>query len=405
MSTNANRTVVDQKSFDYLTVVRYSTGAVYITDAESARTLFTITNASELHEKGYLDKLITLLLNGDTARLQSRFSGGIKLDFNAKLFTSVATILDSKLIASAKLAYVISLIKSGIVISPELLEVIFTARPDPIAELENTLSSVKNAANETLIKNVIFPDFLRPPIFPIKSEADYKRYCLTVSFRSSPKAIRYGDFLQNNDTNFFIPAYPSKVSQNSAKSYASINLAVVSDLFPAEYDRFMAYFNKGIVRELRWWARQRFDSGIENNLELSDKGAGRPTTAPLSLMLWGPVFFYLTEAESLGLVEFLDTPNGIKNIYRGVDPKIAGLIAYFWAEGGAEKVTDLAIHMASLQKDRAGYLGVIHSMSLNWINPYAGSQLHARPDLMPYVKALRDPDLKKMPLEWALASY
>lgn len=400
MPTNPRRTVIEQKTVDFLRVTRFSTGALDVSRIESQSSAFALTNTLELYETGYLDKLIALLVNPETFKLQSRFPAGIKLEFSPRLSLGMTTILDSELKASAKLAYLVSFLAISLPILPETLAVVFKARSDPMSEIADLFPPVPNVKDDALIKHSLYPDFMPPRDFKIKSDAEYRKYCLTVSFLSSPSSIRYCDFMLANSASFFIPTYPIKI-WSRGKLYAPVNIKYVEDLYPREYDRFMRYFNHDIVRELRPWARKRFNEGLETVSELNDKGAN---TSNMNALGWRPVLNYLTADEALAFNVFITKRNGIASIYRGASKDVASLIAYYWVEGGPDKLNQLALHISDAQLGSIVNNGVIQSVTLAWHNPFA-QQNGRRPDLMPYVKALVDPVLKEFPLEWALASY
>lgn len=398
MTTNLKRTVIEEKTVDFLSVVRFSTGAFEASHGSSRTLVFSLTNTQKVADLGYLDKLVELLVNQETFKLQSRFGGGVRLELKPSLEHGFMFILDSELSAAAKLAYLISLLSIGVKLGDETLATIFRVRPEPVDELEQ-LTIPLGTSEEGLIRRSLLPDFSPTGDVKLETEDDFRRYCLTISFIGSPKAIRYADFMESHRDNFFVPVI-TRNTWGSGKLLAPINPKVVADLFPREYYRFMRYFNSGIVRELRGWARARFDSKIETVKELQDRGVLNNAV----LMNWRKVMGYLTLEEAKAFSVYVAEANGIGSIYRGASDDVASLIAFYWAEGGADKLNELAQHIASSQINSApGDFGPIQSMTLDWKNPYANTK--GRPDLMPYVKAVSDPDLRTMPLEWALASY
>lgn len=401
MPTNMNRTVLEEKTVDFFHVVRFSTGAFNVSHAESRTPVFSLTNTLGIAESGHLDQLLALLADPDTFKLQSRFRGGVKLELAPKFEHGLKLLLNSELSPSARLAYIVSFLHSGITLSDESFAVIFKARPDPLREIEGLFPPVPNVEEASLIKRVIFPDFMASNELKLNSDIEYRKYCLTVSFLSSPRAIRYGDFMKLNEENFFIPVYPRN-AWSLGKLFAPIDMNRVEDLFPREYERFMRYFNSGIVRELRSWARARFDSGVETVKELQDKGVINRNVGTHG---WTKVIGYLTLEEAKTFSNYIRNSNGISKVYLGCSDEMASLIAFFWVEGGEEKLNDLALHVSSSQDNKlpSGF-GAIQSITLSWRNPFA-QKSGRRPDLMPYVKALTDPELRDLPLEWALASY
>lgn len=73
MATNQNRTIVHSRDYSSVRLEVYSTGAAYfrwIIDPERdfSRDLLRITNAAELLQSGYLNKIANLLQDEDSAR-------------------------------------------------------------------------------------------------------------------------------------------------------------------------------------------------------------------------------------------------------------------------------------------------------------------------------------------------
>lgn len=401
MPRNYNRKVVERRKLGFLDVMRYNTGALTVSDNSRNRLVLSLTNTDSLHTSGYLQKLTALLIDKSTFRLQSRMLHGIKLEYKDTLKSGVQYILDSDLSSEAKLTFIISYLFNGIVLSDSTLQVIFKARPDPMGEIDRIRLTMRDLHEEILLKRAIYPDFMGPRNQKQKTEESYLSYCRTVSFLSSPRAISYGEYIAKHEEDFFVPTFP-RTDWSNSQLFTPISLDRVADLRPLEYERFMSYYNTGVLSELRPWARKRFDDGVVTTKELQVRGS---ITKPLEPKGWIPVMNYLTIDEARDFASHVAKPNGIGQFYRGADPGVASLIAFYWVEGGPERLDELIMHVSKIQaSEMPGEFGTIQRMTHYWKNPYADTR-GRRPDFRPYVKVITDPESKHIPLEWALASF
>ncbi len=388
MVTNANRTIVASHSLEHLKIDVYSTGAIYFRWPERNRDVLQLTNAKELYETGYIQKLAELLAHEDTAHLLACFKRAILIEHNRPQTPKVKLILDAELKPEAKLIYLLSYTKLGVHFTDTQLEEIFAKRPDPREEWEDRLDP--KASEESLVRLSLTPGFYTPPE-KLKNFDDFKHMSLVSAFLASPTPVTYGDFMERHQSDYFIP---HRALGRNPQEFARVKKEFVNDLYPAEYSRLLTYFMPNVPSELQSWARKRFDSRIETFKEAQTRGTAK--LLPGNVYDWNNVLNLLTAKEANDFQLMLKVPNGIGSIYHGADEQVSALIAYYFAEGGANKLNELIHHIMK----NSEYDDYYPRLSLNWSNPYA-QVIKKRASIYPYVKAIADGELDT-PLEWKL---
>jgi hypothetical protein len=401
MATNQNRTIVHSKDYSSVRLDVYSTGAAYfrwIVDPASdfTRDLLRITNAKELLDSGYLEKVALLLEDEDTHRITSRGRAEV-LEYSApRSEAGFKYILDSELKPDAKIIYLMSLIALKYPLGATELEMIFSKRPDPRADWSSHITAYK-LDEKLLIRYALMPGYYSPEQFKDKTLAGYKRISLTSAFIFSERSIAHRDFMEAHDEDYFIPHMALNTSFHLFQNTQAVYL---KDLLPAEYIRFMEYFVQGTPSELIPWARKRFDEGVVLFREAKAKGAAKLHQGNMGP--WLSVINVLTKEEANDFQNLLKEPNGFGSFTSGADRQLAPLLAYYFVEGGKSKLNELVQHILEhgpgLRDDF--YRG--RELQLNWHNPYSGSQAF-KPNIDPYVKALEGENAN-YPLDWSLAS-
>lgn len=396
MPRNMNRTLVDSREYDFVQVDRYSSGAVYFRWLER-RNILILTNAEELATSGYIEKLAKLLVQEEASDIIASYPRGLTLDYTPNRHREgFKYILDSGLDVDSKLIYLISLVKTGFALGEYELEMIFEKRPSPRQEWQ-AYSSPFNISKEGLIRGAVTPGYFLPEDYKDKTVNGFKRLCLTSAFVSSERSVTHAEFIATHDEDYFIPHL---LVNGSPQLFDNVPKAILADLLPAEYTRFMSYFVQRFPHELLPWAKERFRAGVVNFREAKSKGSAR--LQPGNVANWLPMIHLLTVEEAHSFQELLREHNGVGSLANGVDAKLAPLLAYYFTEGGKSKFNELVAHIIEhgpgLQQDF--YRGTV--LKLNWSNPYRPSN-GGKPSLVPYVQALKG-EMKDYPLEWSLAS-
>lgn len=401
MPTNYKRKPVSTEVISGLRITRFDTGSLQVEREDTGKRVFTLSNSTTLNQR-YFDELIELLTSDDTIRVQSVFSRGIYLELSRKTEPGVRFILDSNLTKSSKLAYIVAYLSLRFELSDNSIQEVIQSRPDP---LQAAKSKGPNVNVEPLIQAAFIPDMF---LFsaPVKNEDEYIDYCLRTTFVRQDSNETYGDFLKRMNGKFFTSL--EREAMISSPSAAAIPLRYVEDLTPAEYRRFARYFFAHTPSALRTWVRGLFDDGRVSWEETLRSAKDKPTKERLFEDVdprWRPVLSYLSANEAQDFMAYVRSENGPKKLYRGVEPAAAALVAFYWLEAGEKKLNDLFIHVSESKISEANvdYNGYgLQRFSLNWQNPYAYKR-RARPDLLPYLQAIRDPEARELPLEWAIA--
>lgn len=401
MATNQNRTIVHSKDYSSVRLDVYSTGAAYfrwIIDPERdfSRDILRVTNASELMESGYLNKIANLLQD-EQAQLVTSLRKPELLEYSAaRSEIGFKYILDSSLEPEAKLIYLISLVNLKYPLSTEELDVIFEKRPNPRDEWESHVTAFK-LDEKQLIRYSLMPGFYSPEQFKDKTLAGYKRISLTSAFICSEKSVTHGEFMESHQDDYFVPHL---VVNPNWHLFENVPARLLKDLRPADYVRFMEYFAQDTPSELIDWKRKRFDAGITPHSESKAKSSAKLQSGNFSG--WLDVITCLSTEEAGEFLELLKEPNGFGSFTSGADKRLSPLIAYYFAEGGKSKVNELVQHIIEngpgIRRDF--YRGT--TLQLNWKNPYSASE-SSKPNMAPYVKALEG-EHKEYPLDWSLAS-
>lgn len=399
MPSNLRRQVVEVYKTDNLEFQIHNTGLVYgFSPDPKGRYSLHLSNGHELQKVGLLFAFLNLVGSDDVTRVRNAFDTGITLDYRKSLLPLIKAIFASSLVNEAKLAYLISVITRKPKITPETLSEIMRVRPNPLddfielSENHNPNLLDESARFRIATSNAIYPDFKPlPKDLSLDNDTEFRRYCLTVAFSNSTEQARYRDFLEHHKNNFFIS---SCSGDSKLQNYRKINLSYIEDLTWPELSRFFNFYNLQIVQELRGWARQRADEKI---VTVREKAFTADTyfSRYKSSIQWRYVFMHLTQDEADALSKYLQTN---PPVFRSVAPEAASILAFYWAEASRARFEEFLVHVAANSlKDSNGVL------QLTWTNPYSHKS-RKRPDLLPYVKAVIDPELQAMPLEWALAA-
>jgi len=411
MPSNPNRTIVTQIKRGFIRIDVYSTGLTHFMWESRNRLLLSIPRAQDLVDSGALERIADLLLDEETMVVQGHFSYGIKLDLDptSVRLESVRYILDSKLSSLSKLVYFIALLSTRTPIRSEILEEVFTKMPDPYPAIEVIAKQTRRKMDD-LVRSALYSGFVRPENSPNREESEYQRFSLLTAFLGARESVTYGEFMEEHADEFYIPtSYPLVFS---SRVYRVVNTEIVNGLRPAEYTRFMEFFGSHVPSELRTWALKRFNNGVKTMRELRHKGdtSALPVRGSKSMLSWEPVTDLLTTEEAREFSDFLypgeDTPkeNHPAAMFAGVDNRVGPLIAYYFVEGGPDRLIELLIHVKNHMPESTHSSYYRPPLSAIWKNPYAGDDRRV-PRFLPYVKVLQDPELKRVPLEWALAGF
>ncbi len=396
MATNPLRKIVLDEQLGSFRFHLYDTGAAYLNWTDRDKLAMSITQANELHSTGHLRKLFLLLEDEDASKVAGFFSTGIKLEFSQGKLEALRYILDSSLSDSAKLAYVISYLANKVKLSQSVLEEIFAKRPEPLLELN---SSVSNQVSATSIRNSIFPGYFNPQD-QLKSEEEFVKFNKLSAFLASISPMTYAQFKEAHKDENFIPHRHSGVS---AEVFKPVGEELVNELYPREYVRYASYFGGTVSSELRSWAKSRFDEGVETFTEAQDRGKVK-FAGTQENHNWYPTIKLLTVKEAEVFQELLKRPNGLSSIFSGVDKHAASIFAYYFVMGGEEKLMELALHIShNAVPDPYRSMWGAPQANLRWMNPFS-SQSGKTVKLTPYVKALQEENFMAYPLDWLLAT-
>lgn len=401
MPTNQDRKLVERRVIDQFTAYFFDTGALQLVHSDSNRRVFSLTNSSVV-EKSVVELILDLFSSQETLRLQSSFKYGVMLELTPRTAEGVTHIVRSNLRPESKLAYLVSYLHNNAKLSTETLEVVMASRPHPLSELVSMARYNSRSAEADFIRNTIAPNFREIPL-PRLDDADYRSYCRRYGFVHSPDAMTYEEYMARHEENFFAPGFPS-MHYTDDSIYLATSEKQVLDLYPREYQRYMKYFARGVPRELRPWARGRLDAGVETVQEHRDR---YDLARNHSLLDWNRVVNYLTLDEAKKFEAYLTKPQSVRTIYRGVSEKAAAFVAFFWTVGGASKLDELIRHVVAAEKASNSQLSSRFSMqefTLDWDNPFVASVKNGRLNILPYVRAITDPELRDYPLEWALSA-
>ena len=401
MPTNQDRKLVERRVVGQFIAYFFDTGALQLVHSDSQRRVFSLTNTATV-DRSVVELILDLFCSQETFRLQSSFKYGVMLELTPRTAEGVTHIVQSSLRRESRLAYLVSYLHNNAKLSPETLQTVMAARPHPLNELTSMARYNSRSAEADFIRNTLSPNFREIPI-PSFSDSEYRSYCRRYGFVHSPDAMTYEEYMARHEENFFVPGFPSMHYTENAIYFPTSEKQVL-DLYPREYQRYMKYFARGVPRELRPWARGRLDAGVETVQEYRDR---YDLARNHSLLDWNRVIAYLTLEEAKEFEAYLTKPQNIRSIYRGVSEKAAAFVAFFWTVGGAEKLDELIRHVVAAEKAANNQLASRFSMqelNLDWDNPFAASVKNGRLNILPYVRALTDPELRDYPLEWALSA-
>lgn len=402
---NAQRTIVDSLDRDFIKASLYSTDALVITWVDHW-VILRITNAKELWESGYVEKIVELISDESAAYIIASAGKNLTFEFRPERLTDgLKFIIDSHLSPEAKLIYVFSFLHHRVPLTEADLTLIFSKRPSPRDEWV-THSFLDQRDIRKLIQNSLVSGFSVPNGFNYDRNAEmFKRICLTSSFISSKKSVTFDEYMRAHEVDFF---EPHGAVWNSPNLLNNVPRYIVESMRPAEYVRFMTWFAPHVPKQLLPWAKRRFEQIPELEEETYEKmiSEKRPRYSYKLAFGWIPATKFMSAKESERFQQFIERE--ISSLYSGVSQRAAALFAYYYLEGGERKVEELVRHASRNQSsDARQHISSPFASSsnprfdLNWSNDFA-LKSSRRLDLMPYVKAL-EPEYRDQPLEWSLA--
>lgn len=395
MPSSTTRQVTQRRRVGFVEVVFYDTGLIHFNWPSRDKILLSLPQAQDVSEETILN-LAELINEEETSVVQSYYEHGITVKYPpaAGRLEGLNHVMEAKLEPAAKLIYVIALLHTATPLSNEILDEVFEKQPDPFGKLKPLILPLPRHAT-ALIQSAFYTNFKAPQGGKQKTEEEFKRFSLLTGFLTSPKAITYGAFLEEHSGETFIQR--NTLTDFHPSAFRIVSREIVKDLYPVEYERFMRYFGSLVPSELRQWSLERFKSGVKPIAETGTAGVESLHKTETS---WLSTINVLTVEEALRFVEFANQDKGIKTIFSGADSHSGPLLAFYFLEG---RLSELIAHIA--QNDRAvgwrtGYKPLINQ---TWKNPFVEEERRTV-RLLPYVRALRDPIFKDVPLEWALAT-
>lgn len=398
-----DRVITRSETFGIVKAQYHSTRFTRFATAEKDMTLLVIPQVPEtLWQDGTVARIASLLGDTDVLMFQSYYSGqGVKSDLAplGRLEECIKFVLDSKLTAVNKFIYLVALLKTSAPITVSVLEEILEKQPEPLPVIKG-IAEAKAESIPNLVDAALYTNFQRVPASQ-KSLEDFQRISLITAFLTSNIGITYGEFLETHQGQYYVSrSSPMRYDQ---VLYAPINREFTKGLTPVEYVDFVRNFGSRVPSELRRWSFKRYCSGVVTNLKAQAKGVG---SYSISSFGWDTVLAHLTAEESEAFKAVGNQPGGLFTHFRGADSKAGALFAFYFTEGGPDKVNQLAAHILANSFDgNMGLPSYKPTATLNWTNPYAGDDSagkNKRVRLLPYVIAISDPERKNLPLELAL---
>lgn len=392
------RKVQRTETFGFVRVEYFSTRYTRFVSAERSRTLLSIPQVPQhLWDDGTIRKLAELLGDSDVLMLQSHYRNGVKCDLEpvGRVEECIKFILDSDLSAVSKFIYLVALFSTPAPITTEILAEIFAKQPVPMKAIE-VIAEAKTATLSDLMEGALFTNFQRINIRQRTVES-YRRASLTTAFLSSSVSTTFGEFMKKHENEHYIPRWnPMRYDD---VYYTPINPTFLNDLNPVEFMDYVRNFGSRVPSELRRWSQKRFLEGVLTNYKAQHKGK---TTNLMGSPDWSNVYSHLTAEEAAEFRAFGLEKNGLFDNFRGADNKTAALIAFYFTEGGPEKLRQLINHIhKNLNDANSGLVRYKPIINLNWRNPYSDTT-KSRVKLLPYIRAVTDPERKDLPLEFAL---
>jgi len=368
------------------------------------REVLGLANAHLLDDT-YTDKLLLVLDDPSAERALYYCFHNPKLDLSANLIPTVKVILDSDLSADAKFTYFVSAITLRFELSEAELAQVFKVRPDPLGEWER--SGITIAQEDKRISVLKFALMVNYQEFLIHKGADrsasfYRGLNLSLAFAYSNESGTYGEFIEKQGEDFFIPTVNPVAHSADYTLYNAVPKKFLSDLSSVDFLRFMRYFAQGTPHVLLPWAKERLSSGVVPFHEIREKNL--PLRAPLQPLdsRWGFVINHLSAEEIPEFQALLREHNGVSSIASGASDELGAFLAYAFVRGGASRFRELVRHIVNnLPQSNEPQHFVQATLRKKWKNPYKNSA-GDNPSLKPYVSAFENDDDPSIPFELLL---